>query len=471
MQSRNYKQKLETSLLTDLTDVWKLGINIELHKLPCFETAKRIKLPLYPFDTKQYWKEPNMKISDVTPSSTPPHEVKDTQPLSSDSVLEVIRRFTGPDYDCSLPVDSLLLVSLENKLFNSFGVSVTCNPNTNPNELADYIVSQYNIVRNIEPKVTVKLLSPPSDEDENQQNIFIINAVDKKRHSFVPLATMFSPHFKVYGLYAPTTIFRLKTIEDYAQLYLTEIRKIQTHGTLILGGFSFGAWIAHSIVHKLQSEGEDLPTVVFLIDPPQINPEEADFSSKLSSLISLGLGSVRTFTISPIKDTIIQYGNRFQEEIKLLTNYQVSPMKVHCPALVFLAMERMAFAYEQSDETSIKEYWSRWFEKERLDIKTIPGHHGTCFSSFNGQHIVRDVLNALLPQVEPYQHYIPVCSPDEVIGEWRITKISHPPDSCFAEINEHNCVLHLSNEGRYVCMNTSLLDMVSYNNHYNETSE
>lgn len=412
IKSRNDTQKLENLLLTDLTNVWKLGINFELHRLPCFKNAKRIKLPLYPFDTKQYWKEPDQKSSDHTPSTTLECKVNDTQPLSRDSVLEVIRRFTGPDYDSSLPVDSLLLVSLENKLFNCFGVSVVCKHDTDPKALADFIVSQHNVARNVDPEVTVTLLSPPSAEPD-RKNIFIINVVDKKRHSFVPLAMMFSPHFNVYGLYAPTTIFKLKRIKDYAQLYLKEIRKKQKQGTFILGGFSFGAWVAHSIVRELESEGKELPTVLFLIDPPQFSLEVDHFSSKLSSLISLGLGSVRTFTISPVKDTIIQFGNRFQEETKLLMKYQVSPTKISCPALVFLAMERMAFAYEQSDEISMKEYWSKWCIKETLNIKMIPGHHGTCFSFFNGQHIIRDILQALpMEQVENYQQYIPVCSPD-----------------------------------------------------------
>ena len=453
MTSYHSKEELERSVLTDLTNVWKLGIDVQLHSLPCFKTAKRIKLPLYPFDTKQYWKQQNLER---LPNSLVT-EPKETKLLSVDTVLEVIRKFTGPDYDCCLPVDSLLLVSLENKLFNCFGVSVACNPNTDPNELARCIVSQQkiNATTKADPKVIVTPLSSPGDED--QPNMFIINAVDKKRHSFIPLGSMFSPYFKVYGLYAPTTIFTLKSIEDYAQLYLTEIRRIQKSGKFLLGGFSFGAWVAHSIAHKLKSEGEELPTVLFLIDPPMFNSEESDFSSYLSSLISLGLGSVRTFTISPVKEAIRQYGKRFEEEAKLLSNYLLNPTMVKCQTSIFLAMERMAFDCEQCGEA--QEYWSKWFTKEMLSVKTIPGQHGTCFSALNGQCIVDEVIKATHLPVVSHQRYIPICSPEEVLGEWKITGSSQLPNSNLSV--DHSGVLHLSGDGRYVCMDSSLLHVVS----------
>ncbi|MFN3540561.1 MAG: amino acid adenylation domain-containing protein [Rhodococcus sp. (in: high G+C Gram-positive bacteria)] len=64
------------------------------------------------------------------------------------------------------------------------------------------------------------------------------------------------------------------SIEEFAQIYVREIRDIQAHGPYHLLGWSLGGVIAHAVATQLQSEGEDV-ALLALVDAQLSAPEGA----------------------------------------------------------------------------------------------------------------------------------------------------------------------------------------------------
>ncbi|MBL1102148.1 amino acid adenylation domain-containing protein [Streptomyces coffeae] len=56
----------------------------------------------------------------------------------------------------------------------------------------------------------------------------------------------------------------LRTVEELADSYLAALRKVQPHGPYVLGGWSFGGFVAFEIARRLRASGEDVARLVLL---------------------------------------------------------------------------------------------------------------------------------------------------------------------------------------------------------------
>jgi thioesterase domain-containing protein len=71
----------------------------------------------------------------------------------------------------------------------------------------------------------------------------------------------------VLGLQSPTIAEDgplPESIDELAERYVSEIRRIQPHGPYHLLGWSLGGAIAHAMAVRLQAEGESVPSLVML---------------------------------------------------------------------------------------------------------------------------------------------------------------------------------------------------------------
>jgi len=87
----------------------------------------------------------------------------------------------------------------------------------------------------------------------------------------------------VYGLRAPD-VHELKgfpTVEELAELYVEDIRRIQPYGPYQVCGFSFGGIVALEVAHRLQTMGETVSLLVLL---DSINPAHYQNLSFLQTL-------------------------------------------------------------------------------------------------------------------------------------------------------------------------------------------
>ena len=474
-------------IINSLSQIWKSGVDLLLHKLPVFMCATQVKLPTYPFNAQYHW----ISVYDkVTTSVTEQQHLASVGSVKLEKVLTEITKFCQPNYPNVLPQDSLTLFALINRVYNLYGVDVTdcITDETIPHDIAQYVVSYhvrkqsltkpaqhsenlqtpvsdtdgFGIDASFVSQVQLKLLSPQLDVEK--PHIFIINATDKQLHSFTPLACILSLAFNVRGLFASTSHFNLKSVEEYAELYWEKIQQVHTSGDIIIGGFSFGAWVAHSLAKRIEDSGRQIK-MLFVIDPPVIELETSDseqFATHVHSLLTLGIESVRNFTYAPVEGTVRQYGRRYLEESRLLQKYQNVPSTVHCKSHIFLAKERIGY----SPSHPKPDYWSRWFaESAASSVVEVPGHHGSCISSLNCHCIANVLLESNSVQANTSVD-VPVCSLYEVCGDWEMENIQRNEDlnnlteSFGASLPTVQSCLKLTtkgNIGSYTCMVPNLM--------------
>lgn len=79
------------------------------------------------------------------------------------------------------------------------------------------------------------------------------------------LASLLDRDIPLYGIHAPELKTEsLPTIEDFARLYIEDIRKIRPHGPYQLFGFCFGGVVAYEIARLLTEMGESVGLVVLV---------------------------------------------------------------------------------------------------------------------------------------------------------------------------------------------------------------
>ena len=98
--------------------------------------------------------------------------------------------------------------------------------------------------------------------------LFLVHGIGGDVMSFGALARHWRPEQPLYALQArspdaappgPTRI------EDLAEQYLADVRRVQPHGPYYLGGVSFGAAVAYEMAQQLQAQGEPI-ALLALVD-------------------------------------------------------------------------------------------------------------------------------------------------------------------------------------------------------------
>ena len=253
--------KTSEDVMSFLSEIWKLGIPIELFRLPVFYGARRCILPTYVFDVKRYWiddvdttqvKDSLVSVSHRIPLNNyhdqiPAGEVINTK----DDILSFIKEIIGAEYDEQLPPESLVLRRLCDKVMDKYGIEISEileQDFLTPESLACHIESRIEGLDDdqFHYDSPIKDLSF-SGKCSSKPSIFIVHAIAGEKFSFQPLASLLSQSYKVYGLYSSHALRNLSTVQDIAKFYLDSMIKIQDIGPFIIGGYSYGAWIAHSI--------------------------------------------------------------------------------------------------------------------------------------------------------------------------------------------------------------------------------
>ncbi|KAG0352843.1 Alpha/Beta hydrolase protein [Gamsiella multidivaricata] len=114
--------------------------------------------------------------------------------------------------------------------------------------------------------------------------LFCVHAVFGLSLSFIGLSKHLDPDQPIYGLQARGLDGHEQlpeTIEDMAQDYVDQIRRVQPHGPYHLLGWSFGGSVAHSMATQLERQGEEVAllalmdsTVDYSMLPDQIDPTQ-----------------------------------------------------------------------------------------------------------------------------------------------------------------------------------------------------
>ncbi|MFE3029459.1 condensation domain-containing protein, partial [Nocardia tengchongensis] len=107
----------------------------------------------------------------------------------------------------------------------------------------------------------------PIRADGTEPALFCIHPSSGVAWTYLGLADALRPGRPIYGLQAPDLSGHeppAGSIEEFADRYIREIRRVQPTGPYHLLGWSFGGLIAHAIATKLRQDGDAVGTVALL---------------------------------------------------------------------------------------------------------------------------------------------------------------------------------------------------------------
>ncbi|MFB7333683.1 amino acid adenylation domain-containing protein [Streptomyces adustus] len=113
-------------------------------------------------------------------------------------------------------------------------------------------------------ETAARLVVPLADGDPEQPPLFLVHPRGGDACCYLPLAGALGGTRRIYGIEAVghnTAEPPLRRVEDMAERYLTEIRRIAPHGPYLIAGWSLGGTVSHEIALRLEAAGE---TVAFL---------------------------------------------------------------------------------------------------------------------------------------------------------------------------------------------------------------
>ena len=458
-----------------LAELWKLGVNLDLHRLSAFADAKRIPLPTYPFDCKRYWINPdplNLRAGHQKSheQSQFPVPVPSIQPDSQEDVEANLRNWAGcPSSTFSdIPIESHKVVYFTNQILDKYGVNVDhlVEEGSNIKDIATYVCNHTTRNSLVLSPVHVKIELLSENIDKTKPAIFIINAggANAKLYSFSPLANLMHQHFQVYALYTPVPS-ECFCVQDLAERYLEEISKHQTEGRYIIAGFSFGAWIAHCISSILAGNGH-ICSHLIMIEPIALTqlvlPSVDDFPHHFQCLLNSGKEYIQLAPADSPCELIPDFAHRFQQQVQLLHHYKTHSVTVNCPTTILLASDGPSKHHLLSLQKP--ETWTPWCTSEDLKVMEIPGGHATCIAAINCHHVVEVLYPELITRISDG---IPIRIKHDILGMWKLKSI------CLSQYLGENMKLnedqiyslgkqsHLvfSLDDHYTCMVPRLLQM------------
>ena len=411
-----------------LTDLWKLGVDLDLHRMSAFAGAKRIPLPTYPFDCKRYWVNPDpLNLSaghrKTHEQSQLPVLVPSIQPDSQEDVEANLRKWAGrPSSTFSdVPIESHRVVYFTNQVLEKYGVDIDhlVEEGSYIKDIATYVCN--HTTRNFSAlfpvHVKIELLS--ENVDRTKPAIFIINAggAHTKLYSFSPLAELLHQYFQVYALYTPVPS-ECFGIQDLAEKYLEEIMKHQAGGRYIIAGFSFGAWIAHCISSILARNGQICSHLIMIEPIPLaevVLPSVVDFPHQFQCLLNSGKEYIQLAHADSPCEMIPDFARRFQQQVQLLHHYKTHSVTVNCPTTILLASDGPSKHHILSLQKP--ESWTPWCTSKDLKVMKIPGGHATCIAAINCHHMVEALYPELIVKLSGG---IPIRLKHDVLGMWKL---------------------------------------------------
>jgi thioesterase domain-containing protein/acyl carrier protein len=256
------------------------------------------------------------------------------------------------------------------------------------------------------------------------------------------LARSLDPERPFYGLQAQGLDGKsapIMDMETIAQSYVQAIQQIQPQGPYLLGGHSFGGWVAFAMAQQLQRQGHSVGLVA-VIDtqaPASVTPttsinidqDEAQWLEDLGSLIEraydvhLGLDHAELVTLDVEQQ--LDYFNLKLQSIGILppesdvslvrglvnvfqAHHYItySPQNVHpVPIVLFKAQDHSLEDLSGGEEDILNQPdwgWER-LAQNTLEIYSVPGDHMTILSQSH-VGILATQLKACLDKAENLGH-------------------------------------------------------------------
>jgi amino acid adenylation domain-containing protein len=295
----------------------------------------------------------------------------------------------------------------------------------------------------IEAATIERLAAFLSEQDAKRQRSPLVSIQPKGTHTpffcvhpgsgnvlcYLSLAQRLGSEWPFYGLQDPNTLedpeqqstsnFELP-LETMAAQYLEAVRAVQPKGPYLLGGWSFGGFVAYEMAQQLRNRGEEVSLLAILDTGPvfeimrdaddarllAILCEESGLIVKAEDLRALSAAEQLNYVAQQLKaarlvpsdipvSRISRSVNIFKARIKVATNYELKTYDG--PITLFRAGELEADAVENG--AYLNDPTMGWgnFTRHGVEVHTVPGTHATMAREPNVQ-VLASTLKLCLEQ-------------------------------------------------------------------------
>jgi amino acid adenylation domain-containing protein/non-ribosomal peptide synthase protein (TIGR01720 family) len=129
----------------------------------------------------------------------------------------------------------------------------------------------------------------------DRRPLFLVHPVGGNVLCFVDLARRLAPGRPVYGLQAAglgNGRPPFDRLTKMATCYLREIRRVQPAGPYLLGGLSFGGYVAFEMAGRLRAEGEEIALLALLDTASPLYRGEHTFQTDAAAVLALQAGAI-----------------------------------------------------------------------------------------------------------------------------------------------------------------------------------
>jgi len=155
---------------------------------------------------------------------------------------------------------SLLAVRLAARIEKQFGYELpvaTLFAGDTIEHLASVLEKQNGQTRSLVVPIQTKGSRPP---------FYCVHSIGGTVNNFYHLSRSLGSDYPFYGLQAARLHEQIEnaSIEQTASRYIDELRQVQPTGPYLLGGYSFGGFVAFEMARQLSAQGESVPLLALL---------------------------------------------------------------------------------------------------------------------------------------------------------------------------------------------------------------
>ena len=255
----------------------------------------------------------------------------------------------------------------------------------------------------------------PFQAENSEPSFFCVHPIGGQVLCYMDLVRHFGPEQNFYGLQSPrlediTAESKGLTIETMAQQYLAEMVEVQPQGPYLLGGWSFGGYVAVEIARELRRRGEEVPLLALLDTwTPEIHRVTQDDAFMLLELVKdrarrrdlevdLSIEQLRAVADDERLEFVLRWVHRHKlvpQELdlsllrRLLAGYRIRrealqrfrPQPYPGPITLFRAVEEDPLTLTAIAEVGVDihdpTYGWQHLTPEIVQIFEVPGYHET----------------------------------------------------------------------------------------------
>ena len=373
-------------------EFWYLYKNLNWQRQP---------LPSYPLNEKKFWIEPESceNNQSITPKDILEEIIKIWIESTGEQTIDPNTNYLD------IGGDSLMAIDIIDKINKRLDVRITTNDFTN----------------NLTPKNLEMLINKNNNNDncisllrkseKTKKSIFLIHPAGGTTFCYNMMNRYLLGEYSLYSIDLPENYNHFLSIEQLAAHYLKEIKKYQSGGSYIIGGYSFGGNLAYEIAAKLEREQLTVNKVIMFDSHPPVAyntyaGEEINYNEVFPEVINYYFNNTKIgklektlYKKKSIKDMVVimkdhgvindQLNN--EEIIKFYNKWIFSHnlLKEYIPQNV-ISSDVIVFAAKEKEDMEIlnnlkitwvdKGVWKKYFNGK---LKTIPihGNHYNIFSN------------------------------------------------------------------------------------------